>query len=360
MRRIAALCLLACATLSAQKRPFDAAALLKVARISDPQLSLDGRTVAFTVQAIDLEGNKKPKQIYTVPMDGGIPRQITNAGTTNERARWSPDSKRIAFISDRSGSPQVWIMNADGSAATQVTRLSTEAGGVLFSPDGKNLVFSSEVYPDCPDDACNKARLDAEAADKVKARIYTSLLYRRWNQWQGKRRTHLMVTSVAGAAPKDLTPGNRDVPQFSLGGADDYAISPDGMEICYASNPDESLATSTNSELFVVAIAGGPAVKITINPGADNSPQYSPDGKYVAYRAQFRPGYESDRWRLLLLERASGRVINLTENIDRWVNSFAWSPDSTRVFFTSEDRGRQSAERRASPSVETAIWTICN
>jgi len=344
MHRIAALCLLACSTLSAQKLPFDAQALMKVARISDPQLSPDSRTVSFTVQTVDLEGNKKPKQIYTVPMDGGIPRQITNSGSVNERARWSPDSKRIAFISDRGGSPQVWIMNADGSSPMQVTRLATDAGGVLFSPDGKNLVFSSDVYPDCPDDACNKARLDAEAAGKVKARIYTSLLYRRWDQWQGKRRTHLMVTSVAGGAPRDLTPGNRDVPQFSLGGSDDYAISPDGSEVCYSSNPDEVAATSTNSELYVVPIAGGPAVKITINPGADNSPQYSPDGKYIAYRAQFRAGYESDRWRLLLLERASGRVINLTENIDRWVNGFAWAPDSTRVFFTTEDRGRQSIQ----------------
>src|SRR5206468_6838794 len=123
---------------------------------------------------------------------------------------------------------------------------------------------------------------------------------------------------------------------------DDYAISPDGAEVCYVSNPDEVLETSTNSELYVVPIAGGPAVKITINPATDNSPQYSPDGKYIAYRAQFRAGYESDRWRLLLLERATGRVINLTENLDRWVNSFKWAPDSTRVFFTVEDRGRQS------------------
>src|SRR5436309_8095833 len=249
MRQIAALGIVVCSFLSAQKLPFDAQALMKVARISDPQISPDGRIVAFTVQTIDLDTNKKPKQIYTVPVDGGIPRQITNAGGVNERARWAPDSKRIAFISDRSGSEQVWIMDADGGAPTQVTRLSTGAGGVLFSPDGKNLLFSSEVYPDCPDDACNKSRLDAEAKSKAPARIYTSLLYRRWDHWQGNRRSHLLVTSVSGSVPKDLTPGNRDVPQFSLGGPDDYAISPGGNEVCYVSNPDEALATSTNSEL---------------------------------------------------------------------------------------------------------------
>jgi dipeptidyl aminopeptidase/acylaminoacyl peptidase len=344
MRRIGPLSLLFCSFISAQKLPFDVQAMMQVARISDPQISPDGRSVAFTVQTVDLDGNKKPKQIYTVPVDGGSPRQITNAGVANERARWSPDSNRIAFVSDRGGSSQIWIMNADGSSATQVTRLSTEAGGVMFSPDGKSLLFTSDVYPDCPDDACNKARLEDEAKSKVKARIYTSLLYRHWDHWNGKRRTHLLVTTPAGAPPKDLTPGNRDVPPFSLGGPDDYAISPNSSEVCYVSNPDDSPATSTNSELYVVPIAGGQATKITINPGADNSPQYSPDGKYIAYRAQFRAGYESDRWRLLLLERASGRVINLTENLDRWVNSFTWAPDSTRLFLTTEDRGRQSIE----------------
>src|SRR6185436_4521503 len=141
---------------------------------------------------------------------------------------------------------QVWIMNADGGAATQVTRLATEAGGVLFSPDGRNLLFTSEVYSDCPDDACNKSRIDDEAKNAVKARVYTSLLYRHWNRWQGKRRTHLLVTSVSGSTPKDLTPGDRDMPPFSLGGPDDYAISPDGSEICYASNASETPATSTN------------------------------------------------------------------------------------------------------------------
>src|ERR1700686_1730234 len=126
MRAIAVSGLFFCSILGAQTLPFDARALLKLARISDPQLSPDGRTVAFTVQTIDLEANKKPTQIYTVPVDGGSPRQITNGGGLNERQRWSPDSKRISFVSDRSGTPQVWIMNADGSGPTQVTRLSTE------------------------------------------------------------------------------------------------------------------------------------------------------------------------------------------------------------------------------------------
>src|SRR5579862_8739540 len=343
------LLLLLPAIVAAQKQPFDVQALLKIARIEEPQLSPDGKTVAFTVQTVDLAQNTKPKQIYTVPVSGGTPRQITTQGTDNERPEWSPDSKQIAFISDRAGlSPagtaQLWIMNADGSNPRQITNLSTEAGGVLFSPDGKKLLFTSSVFPDCPDDACNKSRLDAEKNNKVKARSYTTLLFRHWTEWQSKRRSHLLVVDVAGGPAKDLTPGDRDVPPFSLGGPDDYAISADSKEVCYSMNADPTPATSTNADLFVVPIVGGDSVKITSNPGADNSPQYSPDGRWLAYRSQARGGYESDRWRLIVLDRSSGRVNILTDSLDRYVNSFTWSPDSNALFFTVEDHGRQTIE----------------
>ncbi len=342
MRRAGLALLALAATLPAQKQPFTVDAMMQLARISDPQISPDGRTVSFTVQTIDLPNNKRPKQIYVVALDGGAPRRITYAGEDNERARWSPDSKQIAYISDRSGSAQVWLMDADGQNAKPVTNLSTEAGGVLFSPDGKNLLFTSEVFPECgADDACNQKKLMAEKDSKVKARVYTSLLYRHWTKWDNGRRSHLLVVPVTGGAPKDLTPGTHDVPPFSLGGPDDYDISPDGNEVCYTMNADLMPATSTNTDLFVVSIAGGPSRKITANPAADNGPLYSPDGKYIAWRAQTRAGYESDRWRLVVLERATGKLTNLTENLDRWVTGFTWHPDSSKLFFTSEDRGRQ-------------------
>ena len=339
------ICLLA-ATITiaaAQKKPFTVEALLLISRVSDPQLSPDGKTVAFTVQSIDVAGNTRPRQIWTVPLDGSAPRQITNSGN-NERPRWSPDSATLAFISDRSGASQVWIMNADGSSPKQITSLSTEAEGVSFFPDGKNLLFVSAVYPDCPDEACNKSRLDAANASMVKARVYTSLLYRHWNQWQGPRRKHLLTVSVDGGAPKDLTLGDRDVPPFSLGGGDDYAISPDSKEICYAVNPGPSPATTTNTELFVVPAEGGEPRKITVNPGADNTPLYSPDGKYLAWRAQLRGGYESDRWRVVVMDRATARTQILTDGIDRPVGGLTWSTDSQRLFFTIEDRGRQTVQ----------------
>ena len=329
----------------AQKKPFDANALMELKRIGDPQLSPDGKWVTFTAQTIDVAANKKPTQIWIVPIDGGSPNQLTREGEANQRARWSPDSKRIAYISDRGGSQQIWAMDPDGGNGKQITNLSTEADGVIYSRDGKNLVFVSEVYPECgADEACNKKKLDAEKSNKVKARIYTELLYRHWTTWRGDRRSHILTVPAGGGAAKDLTPGTRAVPPFSLGGPDDYDTSPDGQEVIYSMNADAVPAISTNADLYVVPINGGESKKITSSAGADSSPQYSPDGKYVAWRAQNRSGYESDRWRLLVLERASGRLSNLTESLDRWVNSFTWSPDSANLFFTVADRGRQAIQ----------------
>jgi len=187
-QRSAALCGLLASVLFAQaglaqKQPLTVETMLRIARISEPALSPNGRLVAFTVQTPDVIQNTKPQQIYVVPVNGGTPRQLTQEGTVNERPRWSPNSGQIYFLSDRGGSEQIWVMDTDGGHARQITHLSTEAGGLLVTPDGKRLVFLSAVYPVCAeDDVCNKRKLDEEAQSKVKARIYTSLLYRHWNQ----------------------------------------------------------------------------------------------------------------------------------------------------------------------------------
>src|SRR6476660_319407 len=224
MRRVV-LTFLFTGALFAQKQPFTVDTMLKLARIGEPVLSPDGTQVAFTVQKVDVDKNTKPTQIYLVPVQGGAPRQLTheesNEGTSNERPRWSPDSKQIFFVSNRGGSSQIWVMNADGSGAHQITKFAAEAGGILVSPDGKKIVFLSSVYPERgADDACNQRKLDEESKNKVKARIYTTLLYRHWNQWQGARRQHLMVVNSDGANLKELTPGPNEVPPFSLGGQD--------------------------------------------------------------------------------------------------------------------------------------------
>jgi dipeptidyl aminopeptidase/acylaminoacyl peptidase len=344
MHRVFGLMVLSALAALAQNLPFTVEAMMKLARISDPRVSPDGKMVTFTAQTIDVPNNTRPKQIYIVPLEGGPPRRITFEGD-NERARWTPDSRRIVFVSTRGGSSQIWAMNPDGSGAQQLTNIATEATGVLVSPDGRKLVFQSDVYPECSvnskfDDNCNRRKLEEEKANKVQARIYTSLLYRHWTDWKSSRRRHLLSMDIAGGPISDLTPGDLPVPPFSLGGPEGYAIAPDSAEVAYVMNSDPVPATSTNTDIYVVPIGGGESRKITSNPGADSGPTYSPDGKFLAYRSQARAGYESDRWRLIVLERATGALRELTETLDRSVESITWSPDSTRVFFTAIDRGR--------------------
>lgn len=339
---------LAASFAAAQKHPFTAEAMMKLKRISEPSVAPDGSAVVYTVGEVDIEKNTQNRQLWISPLAGGPARKLTAEGQ-NTGARFSPDSKKIAWISTRSGAAQVWVMDAAGGHEKQVTHLPTGAGGVIWSGDGKALVFTSEVYPECnAEEACNQKRLEEEARSKVQARIYTALLYRHWTQWRGPRVRHLMAAPADGGAVRDLTPGlSYDVPPFSLAGGIDYAVSPDGKEVCYAANLDESQSMSTNWELYVVPIEGPgegrEAKKISSSPGADASPQYSPDGKWLAWRMQVRPGYESDRWRLAVLERETGRLNVLTENLDRHVTGFTWHPDSRRIAFTVEDRGRQQA-----------------
>jgi dipeptidyl aminopeptidase/acylaminoacyl peptidase len=222
--------------------------------------------------------------------------------------------------------------------------ISAGADGAIWSPDGKNIVFVSAVYPDCKDDACNKQRDEELKKSKVKAKIFSRLFYRHWNAFTEFKRSHLFVVSADADSSqpntaRDLTPGDHDVPPFSLGGQDMYAISPDGQELAYTSNVDEVEATSTNNEIFIVPIAGDTPKRISTSPGADTTPLYSPDGKYIAWRSQARAGFEADKWRLLVHDRQSGETRDLTEKFDRSVGGFAWKPDSIGLLFAAEDHG---------------------
>ena len=338
MTRLALIALVMAAPLAAQKKPFTVEKLLQLHRLSDPQVSPDGRTVLFSVATPDVAKNARLSQVWVVSIEGDAPRQLTREGTRNERPRWSPDGKRIAFISNRGGSQQVWLMDPDGSKARPLTEVPTEAGGVTWSPDGSRLLFTSEVYPDCPDMACNKKRAEERANNPVKAKVFDALLYRHWASYRDDKRSHLFVIAAAGGAPLDLTPGDHDVPPFSLGDPDDYAFSPDGREVAYTSNVEKVEATSTNKDIFLAPVTGSSPKKITTNPAWDGTPRYSPDGRWIAYRAMERPGYESDRFQLLLYDRNSGQHRSLTANYDRSIGFLTWSPDSRRIFFGTEER----------------------
>jgi dipeptidyl aminopeptidase/acylaminoacyl peptidase len=241
-------------------------------------------------------------------------------------------------------------MDMDGKNQTQVTTVPTEADDELISPDGKWLLFKSDVFPGCNapgskpgsnyDSACNRSKLDTEAQSKMHARVFSSLLYRHWTDYEGNKRSHLLIQALdATNVVRDLTPGDLNVPPFSLGGPEPCAFSPDSREITYEANLDPVPANSTNTDLFAVPIAGGDARRITTNPGADGGPLYSPNGEYLAYRTQTRAGYESDEWKLAVLDLQSGTMNTLTDSLDRWVESYTWSPDSKRIFFTIDDHG---------------------
>ena len=327
---------------TSEKRAITFQDLISLHRLSEPQLSPDAKWIAYTVSTPDLEANHSVRDIWLVPTSGGEPRQLTRGGS-DTRPRWSPDGRKLAFISARSGTPQIYWIALEGGEATRLTSLSTGADNELWSPDGQTLAFVSSVYPDCKDDACNSQRDAAKDKSKVKARIYEKLLYRHWTEWWDGKRSHLFVTAAATdntSAPRDLTPGaNYDVPPFNEGAPEAIAFSPDGKELTFTANTDRDEALSTNGDLFTVPASGASEPqRITTNPGNDWGPAYSPDGKWIAYRAQFQGGYEADRWRLMLYDRQSGKSINRTEDFDRSVESYAWTPDSARIYFQAEDK----------------------
>jgi dipeptidyl aminopeptidase/acylaminoacyl peptidase len=329
------------------KHPFTFEDMMKLKRVAEPVPSPDGKWVLFSATDVDLATNKKTPHIWIVSITGGG-EHVLIPDQDGDRPRWSPDGKHFAFLSNKEGGSQVWIADFDGTGVTGVNKLTsiaTEAGGELWSPDGKNILFTSEVYPECdgapdPEAACNAKKMKEVEESKVKAIVFDRLLYRHWTSYKRGMRSHIFVTALDGGTPQDLTPGDHDAPEFSLGGQDDYAFSPDGQEICYTSNHDNVEATSTNNDLWIVPIAGGQAKNITAdNPASDSTPLYSPDGKYIAYRAQKRPGYESDRFRLILYDRKTWKSGPLTQALDAWVGTFTWSPDSKRIYFAYDFQG---------------------
>lgn len=312
--------------------------MMKIRRVSDPQLSPDGRTIAFTVGDVNFAANRTNTQIYTVSIDGNNLKQLTKGDASNSSPRWSPDGKKIAF----STGGQIWTMDADGDDKKQITKISTGAGNPVWSPDGRWIAFGSDVYPECTTDECNKLKDETAENSKVKAHVTERLLFKHWNEWRDTKRTHVFVISSNGSgAARDLTFGDFDSPPYGAASGVDYAFSPDSKEIAYLRNPDKIEAISTNSDVYIRPLDGNAASKnITItNRGYDASPVYTKDGKYILFRSQQTEAFEADRWRIMRHNRATGETVELTRGFDLQVDEMTISPDGKTIYFTAGARG---------------------
>ena len=326
---------------NAQKRAFTIEDLYKVKGVYSVSLSPDGKTICYTSSSSDLKNQKSSSDIYIMNADGSHAKAFTEDGKSSS-AVWSKDGKRIFFTNYEKGTAQVYRMNLATCEAEQVTDYELGIDNPVISPDERYIAFTAEVYPDLGADAkANIARMEKKDKGPVQAHIADKLLYRHWTSYSDGRCSHLILFDTQTKTYRDLTPGNYSL-IFMAGGGIAYDFSPDSKEICFVSNHDEHQEASTNADLWTVSVNGGEPVCITKeNKAWDGTPTYSPDGKYIAYRLQQVPGYESDRFRLAIYDRAARKSTILTEKFDNWVDDYKWAPDSKSIFFLGEVRGAQ-------------------
>jgi len=341
------------------KRPMTFEDMMHMKRLGGTAVSADGKWLGYSVTTVDLEKNTKTQELWLQAIAGGEPVELAVGQPGDGGLEFAPEGKRVLFVSGREGGGQVWTADFDvasgaTSNAKKLTTISTEADNAKWSPDGKFVVFTSAVYPDCAPitfgdqktgDQCNADRDKAKADSKVKAQIFTHLMYRHWNHFTGDKRSHLFLAEVASGKVRDLTPNDThdvptDYPTDPLGCG--CAISPDSKEIAFVKKDVPEEAVSTNADIFTLDLTSPDAkpVKVSTALGGDMNPAYSPDGKWLAWRSQERAGYESDKFRLALYDRGAKTIKYLLPKFDRWIDEFAWGPvESYSIFFTAGDHG---------------------
>ena len=329
---VAAVSLAATPALAA--RPMTIADLLGAVRVSEPQLSPDGRTVVYVRTTTDVATGTRNADIWSVPADGsGAPKLVIGGDKTENTPRWSPDGKSIAFISNRDGAMQIYLADAGGGNVRQVTKIAAGAQPpMVFSPDSSMLAFVSDV----------KVGEDAPA----NVHVLTRLLYRHWDEWRENLRHHVFVVAAAGGEAKDVTPGDFDSPPTQQEAAA-ITFTPDSKELVFVSNRDgnDKEAYTTNNDVWSVPVTGGAVKKLTNNPAADVQPVFSRDGKYMYVRAQRRPQFESDRWYIDVYDRATGARRTLFQSPDLSVSDFKVAPDGGAIAFTATNKGEDNLFR---------------
>ena len=355
MRLISAVMLLAaCAAPAlAAGRAMTIDDLLGVKSVSDPQVSPDGKLVVYVMSELDRSTDKSNSDLYLIPIEGGEPKRLTTSTGADNHPRWSPDGKTIAFLSTRGGSAQVWLLPLDGGEARPLTKLPVDASGPIWSPTGEHVAFTAKVVPGkTPEETAESD--EAKGKEKSKVKVFDKLMVRHWDEWDDGKRSHLFVVDVATGKAKDLTPKfDANIPPAPFGGSSDYAFSPNGKELAFTAEPRKDMAWSTNTDVWIVSVNGNEPRNLTDeNLGADGQPAYSPDGDYLAYVSQARAGFEADKWALKVRNRSDGEVSDVTANIDRSVQSFAWGRSrpsrafegakTTDLFLVLDDSGSVS------------------
>ncbi len=309
--------------------------LWKFGRVNDQQLSPNGELVIFGVTRYDHRTNESITDIYSVPSAGGEMKKLTSSDGAYYNQRWFPDGSKIGFISDNSGSSQLWEMNPDGTLQTQVSDIDGGINGFEYSPDGKHVLFlkdvkldktPQEIYPDLP---------------LVNVRIIDDLMYRHWNSWHDYSYSHIFVSEY-GTLIREATDIMKDepwdAPLSPYFDQSEIAWSPDGNSIAYTCKKmkGKDYAVSTNSDIYLYDLADETTENITKGmPGYDKYPSFSPDGKFIAWQSMETPGYEADKNRLFIMELSSGEMTYLTKDFDQDAENLVWGNDNKTIYFIS-------------------------
>ncbi|MFZ9708719.1 MAG: prolyl oligopeptidase family serine peptidase [Steroidobacteraceae bacterium] len=337
------------APLVAAAGPFTPADLVNLARVSDPQVSPDGRWAVFSLRETDLEANRGRNDLWLVSLRAAEPtaRRLTQHPSSDSSPRWAPDSSGVYFLSSRSGSSQVWFLPLAGGDAQPVTTLPLDVGSFEVSPKGDRLALSMEVFPDCADLACSKDRLASRTKEKQTGKTYDQLFVRHWDSWKDGTLSMLFTVTLdakrTAGTPVNVSSAVRgNVPSKPFGGEEDYAFSPDGTRLVFSARlANASEPWSTNFDLYEVPADGSAAPRnlTANNPAWDAHPVFLANGD-LAWLAMARPGFEADRYVVMLRSARDGATRALTADWDRSIGQLSASADGRRLLATADDTGQ--------------------